>query len=329
MYFRILEKYILNEKIIQENLYTVAFYNLENLFDIYDDSSSLDDDYTAAGRKKWNAKRYNRKLKKLSSVISKIGTEYSFTVPVIIGLAEVENLQVVTDLINTEALQKYNYGIVHFDSPDERGVDVALLYQKEYFEFIFAEPVTLYIDDEDGNRDFTRDVLFVKGKLNGELIHFIINHWPSRRKGIEATEYHRIKAANLNQEIVARINRETEKPKIIIMGDFNDGPTSTSIKKHLVTHEFYNPYESISGNGKGSLKYKDDWYLFDQIILSRNFFDKNYGSSLFKQAAIFDEHFLKEWKGKRKGTPFRTYIGKWHQGGYSDHFPVYILLQEK
>ena len=151
----------------QDNLYTIAFYNLENLFDIYDNSNTLDGDFTPKGKKKWNAKRYNRKLQKMSSVISQIGTDNSFTAPVIVGLAEVENLQVITDLINTKVLQEFNYGIAHFDSPDERGIDVALIYQKEHFEFIDSETVTLYIYQETGERDYTRDVLLVKGKLKG------------------------------------------------------------------------------------------------------------------------------------------------------------------
>ena len=318
----------MSEDTKQDNLYTVAFYNLENLFDIYDDPDTLDDDFTPEGKKKWDAKRYNRKLKKLSSVISQIGTDTSFTPPVIVGLAEVENLQVVTDLVNTEALQEYNYGIAHFDSPDERGIDVALIYQKKYFEFIDSETVTLYLYQEDGERDYTRDVLFVKGKLNGELVHFMVNHWPSRRKGTKETEPRRIKAAALNHEIITKIKLATENPKIIIMGDFNDDPTSTSIKQHLVTHEFYNPFESIIDKGQGSLRFNDDWFLFDQIIFSRNFFEEQHKTHVFKQAEIFDDHFLKEWKGKRKGNPFRTYIGKWHQGGFSDHFPVYITLEK-
>ena len=316
----------MSENTKQENLHTIAFYNLENLFDIYDDPDTMDDDFTPEGRKKWNAKRYHRKLKKLSAVISQIGTEESFTAPLIIGLAEVENLQVVTDLVNSKKLREFNYGIVHYDSPDERGIDVALIYQKEHFELLASETITLYLYEEDGERDYTRDILLVRGKLKGELIHFMVNHWPSRRKGIKETEQRRIKAATLNQEIIAKINQETENAKIIIMGDFNDGPTSTSIKQHLVTDEFYNPFESIIDKGKGSLKYNEDWFLFDQIIISKSFFNESDTGHLFKQAMVFDEYFLKEWKGKRKGSPFRTYIGKWHQGGYSDHFPVYVTL---
>lgn len=328
LYFRLLYLIILNENTKQDNLYTIAFYNLENLFDIYDDPDTMDDDFTPEGKKKWNVKRYNRKLKKLSSVISQIGTNFSFTAPVIVGLAEVENLQVVTDLVNRKELQAYNYGIAHFDSPDERGIDVALIYQKEHFEFIDSEAITLYLYQENGDRDYTRDVLLVKGNLNGELIYFIVNHWPSRRKGTNETEHRRIKAATLNNVIISQIKSQTENPKIIILGDFNDNPTSKSIKHYLVTDDFHNPFESIYDKGRGTSIHDNNWYLFDQIIFSRNLFDSKPNSHIFKYAEIFDEHFLKQWKGKRKGNPFRTYIGKWHQGGFSDHFPVFIGLEK-
>ena len=179
--------------------------------------------------------------------------------------------------------------------------------------------------NEEGERDYTRDVLVVKGNLKGEMIHFLVNHWPSRRSGDVETEPKRINAAHLNLQIIANINKETPNAKVIIMGDYNDNPTSASVKDHLVTNEFYNPYESIYNKGKGTSTYNREWHLFDQIILSRNFLKE--AKFVFKEAHIFEESFLKEWKGKRKGSPFRTYIGKWHQGGFSDHFPVYIQLK--
>ena len=325
MYFRPLYLQNLDENTKQEDLYTIAFYNLENLFDINDDQKTLDDDFTPDGKKKWNAKRYLRKLKKLSSVISQIGFKESGHSPAIIGLAEVENKKVLEDLLNTSDLQNLGYGIVHFNSSDERGIDVALLYKRSVFEFLNADPVTLLLTNEEGERDYTRDVLVVKGKLKGEQIHILVNHWPSRRNGAGETEDKRINAAHLNLQIVANIKKETPNASIIIMGDYNDNPTSTSVKQHLVTSEFYNPYESIYDKGKGTSTYNREWHLFDQIIMSRNFLKE--ANFVFKEAHIFDEHFLKEWKGKRKGNPFRTYIGKWHQGGFSDHFPVYIQLK--
>ncbi len=311
----------------RDDLYTIAFYNLENLFDINDDQETLDDDFTPDGKKKWNAKRYIRKLKKLSSVISQIGFKESGHSPAIIGLAEVENKKVIEDLLNTSSLKNRGYDIVHFNSSDERGIDVALLYKRSVFEFLEAEPVTLLLTNEEGERDYTRDVLVVKGNLKGERIHILVNHWPSRRSGEDKTEPKRINAAHLNLQIIAKIKKEAPNAKIIIMGDYNDNPTSVSIKQHLVTNEFYNPYESIYNKGKGTLTYNREWHLFDQIIISRNFLKE--ANFVFTEAHIFEEGFLKEWKGKYKGSPFRTYIGKWHQGGFSDHFPVYIQLKNE
>jgi endonuclease/exonuclease/phosphatase family metal-dependent hydrolase len=316
----------LNSQQQQHNLYTVAFYNLENLFDIYDDPDTLDDDFTPLGRNKWNAKKYNRKIKKMASVISQIGVPETGFPPAMIGLAEVENRKVLEDLVQTDPLKRFNYEIVHYDSPDERGVEVAFLFRKSVFSVLHSKTYTLLISNEEGERDYTRDILLIKGKLQGEEVYCIVNHWPSRREGTEATAYKRIAAANTIHHILEVIKKESEFPKLLIMGDFNDDPDSKSIKYHLVNDALYNPFESIFDKGEGSLNHRGDWHLFDQIIISKTFFDDT--GFIFRKAEIFDEDFLKQWKGKRKGSPFRTYIGKWHQGGFSDHFPVYITLEE-
>ncbi len=308
-------------------VYTIAFYNLENLFDTKDDPKTLDDDFTPKGRKKWNYKRYKRKLKKLGNVIAQIGTEKSYYPPAIIGVVEVENQTVLTDLVDTIYLKTHNYGIVHYDSPDERGIDVALLYKKELFELLHSETFPLYLEDN-GIRDYTRDVLLVKGKLNGELIYILVNHWPSRRSGENTTEEKRIKAAELNTFIIDKITTETTNAKIIVMGDFNDNPSNISVKKYLVNKALYNPMERLINTGKGTLNYKKTWHLFDQILFTKNFFNIEEKKHSFKYAKVFDKHFLKEWNGKYKGNPFRTYIGKWYQGGFSDHFPVYVYLKK-
>ena len=316
----------MEEKSREDNLYTIAFYNVENLFDIANNPKTLDDDFTPLGRNKWNIKRYNRKLDKMSTVISQIGLQESGFVPAIIGLAEVENRKVVDDLISRKHLKDHDYGIVHFNSPDERGVDVSLLYRKSIFELLHAENKTLFLKNEEGERDYTRDVLLVRGKLKGELIHILVNHWPSRRSGTDETEVKRIKAAQLVREIINNINAEYEEAKIIIMGDFNDNPTNVSVQEHLLNDDLYNPFQSIFQQGRGTLNHNGEWHLFDQIIISQNFMKKP--PFVFNEASIFDKNFLKEWKGKRKGNPFRTYIGKWHQGGYSDHLPVYMQLKK-
>jgi predicted extracellular nuclease len=310
----------------QHNLYTVAFYNLENLFDIYDDPDTLDDDFTPKGTKKWNAKKYSRKVKKIASVISQIGVKETGFPPAIIGLAEVENKEVVEDLIQTESLQKYGYGYVHYDSADERGIEVAFLYRKNIFSVEHSQTFTLLIENEFGERDYTRDILLVKGKLQGETVYCIVNHWPSRREGEDKTEYKRIAGADKVHQIIDIIKEETDSAKVLIMGDFNDDPISKSIKQHLVDEDLYNPFESLLAKGNGSLNHNGDWHVFDQIIVSKTFLEDS--GFIYRNAYIFDDHFLKEWKGKRRGNPFRTYIGKWHQGGFSDHFPVYIILEE-
>ncbi|RPD96552.1 endonuclease [Aureibaculum marinum] len=308
------------------NLYTIAFYNLENLFDIYNTDNVLDRDYTPTGKNKWNKKRYHRKLRLLSRAISLIGHNETGFSPAVIGIAEVENKRVINDLLGKNDLKEKGYEIVHFDSPDERGVDVAFLYRKSVFELLHAESITLLVDNFDGVRDQTRDILLVKGKLQGKLMYFFVNHWPSRREDGD-TQYKRIQAANLIHNTIEKIKLETPNPNIVIMGDFNDDPTNTSIKQHLVTEEFYNPYESMFDKGLGSLTYRRKWHLFDQIILTKNLL--NADDFTFKDAYVFNPEFLKEWKGKHKGRPFRTYIGPWFQGGYSDHFPVYITLKNK
>lgn len=308
--------------------YTIAFYNLENLFDTKDDPNTLDNDFTPKGIKNWNFGRYKRKIKKLGSVLVQLGTEKSYHSPAIIGVVEVENETVLVDLVNTNNLKNEHYGIVHYDSPDERGIDVALLYKKELFELLHSETFALYLNAENGERDYTRDVLMVKGNLNGELVYILVNHWPSRRNGFDLTEEKRIKAAELVSEITYKIYNETKDAKIIIMGDFNDDPTSTSVKKHLVNDTFYNPMERLINTGNGTLNYKSTWHLFDQIIFSKNFISVEQNKHSFKYAEVFDKTFLKEWKGKYKGNPFRTFIGKWYQGGFSDHFPVYVYLKK-
>ena len=308
--------------------YTIAFYNLENLFDTIDDPNTLDDDFTPKGRKHWYYKRYKKKIKKLGNVIAQLGTEKSFHSPAIIGVVEVENQQVLEDLVQTKNLKEQHYGIVHYDSPDERGIDVALLYKKELFELLDSETFPLYLDAKNGGRDYTRDVLLVKGNLNGELVHLLVNHWPSRRTGNGETEDKRIKAAQLNTHIIDKIYLENEDAKIIIMGDFNDNPTSKSMKQHLVSSSFYNPMERLISRGKGTLNHDSTWHLFDQIIFSKNFFNIKPNQHSFKYAEVYDKKFLKEWNGKYKGNPFRTYIGKWYQGGFSDHFPVYAYLKK-
>ncbi len=309
-----------------KQLFTVAFYNVENLFDPRKDPKTLDSDFTAEGKYEWNFNRYKKKITKIGRVLSTIGNDTSAYSPVLIGLAEIENESVVRDLINSSALSKEHYDYVHFDSPDERGIDVSLLYKKEHFEYIASEALLLYVENERGVRDYTRDILKVEGRLNGEHTFLFVNHWPSRRDGHDLTKSKRIKAASVVQEEMAKISKTNKEAKFIIMGDFNDNPVDDSIKNHLVKNKLFNPMLPLYNRGMGSTIFNRKWDLFDQIILSDSY-TKNKSNHSFHKAAVYNKEFLKIYKGKRKGSPFRTFIGKWYQGGYSDHFPVYIQLK--
>jgi len=312
----------------RKNIYTIGFYNVENLFDTVDNPNTADDEYLPTSRRRWTRKKYNQKVTKLSSVISQLGDNLSKHKPAIVGLVEVENSKVVHDLITNKNLVQHNYGYVHYDSPDERGIDVALIYNRDFFEVYSSKTYALELEDEEGNPDYTRDLLRVSGSLNGELVHVLVNHWSSRRDGEEETRPKRIKAAQLVHTAIEEIKAEIDDPKIIIMGDFNDDPISESVKTHLVTEDFFNPMESLFDKGLGTLTFNGNWNLFDQIIFSKNFLTQESEKHSFMYAEVFNKEWLTIFKGKLKGSPFRTYIGPWYKGGFSDHFPVYSFLKK-
>lgn len=309
----------------KKNYYSFAFYNLENLFDTKDDPTKLDDDFTAGSKRRWNQKRFDKKIHKLGNIIRQIGYQDIRHPPVLIGVAEVENAFVLRKLIGSKYLKDKGYDLVHFDSPDERGIDTALIYRKEYFKVVQKEAITLNLLNEFGERDFTRDILHIQGVLENEPVHILVNHWPSRRAGAEETSYKRLAAASKNLEIVGKILEGNSDAKIVLMGDFNADPKSDSVQ-HLVGTSLYNPMELLHTKHAGSASYKGSWNLFDQIILSNNFLQQHGNSFRFEVAKIFDAKSLKEFKGRNKGNPFRTFIGRRYIGGISDHFPVYGIF---
>ena len=332
------EKYIApKEKYIAR---TIAFYNLENLFDTIDDPKIHDEDFTPEGRNIWTSERYQKKLRNMADVISLIGKKQTGAPPVILGVAEIENRQVLEDLIHTGKLKKYPYGIIHFDSPDHRGIDVALLYIKNIFHPVNAQNIPLKIYRE-GKRIYTRDILVVSGILDNEKIHIIVNHWPSRRGGEARSRPLRIKAAEKNLQIIDSIRRTEPNPKIIIMGDLNDDPVSPSVKdvlrakgkkSNVLKNDLYAVMEHFYRAGIGTLAYRDSWNLFDQIFVTYPLIEgttgkvKDYSSFKLWKEGIFNSRFLTNDKGAFKGYPFRTFAGGQYLGGYSDHFPVYIIL---
>ena len=307
------------------NYYTIAFYNLENLFDTLNDAHTLDDDFTEDAPKNWNETRFRKKISNLGKVISNIGKDkYGFP-PVLLGVAEVENSTVLDALVQSKSLCEKGYSYVHFDSPDERGIDTALLYRKNYVEILSKKAHTLYITNELGERDYTRDILHVKVTLKAQPLHILINHWPSRRQGTEETSHKRIAAASKNLEIIAAIISEDVNARIIIMGDFNDNPQSESVQK-LTSENFYNPMEVLLSNTEGSLNYQETWNLFDQIIISHNFLQGNPNHFQFVSAHIYNPKNIKERKEKYQHLPLRTFVGSKYLGGFSDHFPVFSIF---
>ncbi|CAL2088969.1 endonuclease/exonuclease/phosphatase family protein [Tenacibaculum sp. 190524A02b] len=314
---------------IRKKTITIACYNVENLFDTLNDPLTLDNEFTPKGKKKWCNRRYKQKIKKISSVISIIGTNYSAYSPAIIGLVEIENKKVLHDLVRHNNLLKQNYSYIHHNSSDKRGIDVALLYKNRLFTPLSSKTYPIIINEDSKTNEKTRDLLVVEGILNGDLVHILINHWPSRKDKSLISKYKRIAAAKKVQNIINSIKlKDKVNSKFIIMGDFNDDPSSESVEKHLVTKDFHNPMSELHSNNNGTLTFNGNWHLFDQIIISKSFF-KTESSLAFIKAGIFKKPWMKINKGKYKGSPFRTFIGPWYKGGFSDHFPVYIVLRQK
>ncbi|TXE18283.1 endonuclease [Psychroserpens burtonensis] len=313
-------------KELKTSAHTIAFYNLENLFDIPNDATKHDGDFLPGLEKRWTKKRYEEKLYKLGQVISKIGFDDTQKPPAIVGLAEIENKKVIQDLLQGKELEPYDYGFVHYDSKDERGIDVALIYDKTVFTVEDSKTYSVYLEDHKGEQDYTRDILLVSGMFYSEKLHLIINHWPSRREGELESKPKRVKAAQKVFEIMDSLKKAHSNPKILVMGDFNDNPSNESLKFLSKAGELYNPMDTLLSYSRGSVSHNFKWNIFDQILFSTNFFETEMNALKFDEANIFDEAFLKQNKGKFKGQPFRTYAGKKYKGGYSDHFPVYIQL---
>lgn len=314
---------------------TVFFYNVENLFDTINDARTADDVFTPSGRYRWSQERYWAKIDRIVEVISSFGREAGISGPDLIGLCEIENYRVLRDLILHPRLRSMGYESIHFDSPDKRGIDVGLFYKKSCFIPITFHNRRLTLQNEMGEIEYTRDQLVVGGLLDNEEVFLIVNHWPSRRGGERRSSSYRMAASRLTGSIVDSIRRLNPNPRIIIMGDFNDNPVDISVKRLLLrsaieeseeSFELYNPMEDLYKEGIGSLAYRDKWSLFDQFILTKNFLHENEWKYKFWKSGIYQPGFLITSRGRYKGYPFRTYAAGIYHGGYSDHFPVYLIL---
>jgi hypothetical protein len=317
----------------------IGFYNLENLFDTIVDSDTnkiLQDDFTPYGKKNFNGERYEKKLINMAEVISKIGTGIFPDGLALLGVSEIENKQVLEDLSAQKSIKSRNYQIVHHESPDARGIDVGLMYNPKYFKVLSSKAYTL--DTYSVDQHFrTRDQLLVTGELNGEKIHVVVAHWPSRRGGEKRSAPRRIAAGELGRKIIDSIQAVEPNAKIVYMGDLNDDPTDKSVKlamntvgkiKKTTDQKLFNTMELYAKKGIGTLAYRDNWNLFDQLILTQGFVTKNnnFDSYKFFKAVVYNKEYLKNETGKYKGYPHRTYVGPNFLNGYSDHFPVYMIV---
>lgn len=331
----------------QQN-YVIGFYNLENLFDIYDDPVKNDSEFLPEGKNKWTQAKYEKKLHNMAKVIRSMA-DNNKRWHTILGISEIENRLVIEDLVSQPEIADANYQIVHYDSPDRRGVDVALLYKPDQFTYLDSESIPfdfnsdIDFSDTDTSYFKTRDILMVHGLIAGEHFAFYVAHLPSRIGG---------KGGNLRSrgaEIIYNHSREMEEKypgiKIVAMGDMNDNPTDDSMAKYLhgqerlenvTPTEFFSPYVSMLKAGYGSLCYQGVWSIYDLELVNYNLahapdgglkiqpVTKNHGKEYY--GVVFKRPWMTTQKGQYKGYPFRTFSNGAFVGGYSDHYPTYIVV---
>ena len=332
---------VLNQPERRYTMYGVMFYNLENLFDTINNNGTRDFEFSPNGARQWNGTKYWQKQHNMAYAISQMEVKGSpADGPVIIGVSEIENITVLEDLVRQPEIKDRRYRIVHHDSPDPRGVDVAFLYNPRFFKVlnVTTQNINNYLDSDEPKR--TREQLTVTGLLAGEKVTLMINHWPSRLGGEEQSSYLREVCGRMARATIDSLLLDDPNQGIIFMGDLNDDPQNKSccealgakkeIKDCVEPGSCYNPWWNMLNRGIGTLGYKGNWNLFDQIIFS-NYFLQNYESKdkptlTFLRAEVLNRKFLRGDEGDRQGYPLRTYSGGVFVNGYSDHFPTMIYL---
>ena len=319
--------------------YKVVFYNFENLFDTIRNPEIYDEEFTPEGPKKWNSTKYNKKLNNLSRVLFDIAA-MDKDYPVVIGCSEIENRNVMEDVASTPKLAPAQYRIVHYDSPDARGVDVGFFYRSDVFKLEGSAPIRFTMEDMPDFR--TRDIVTMWGTIEGEPFYFMVAHWPSRLGGKEASSPKREEAARQVKHIVDSVLAANPATKAVVMGDLNDDATDKSIVeglrakgkiKEVQKGDMFNPFIALLKAGYGTLAYRDEWNLFDNIVVSENLATGSTGSLKIQPVGkskfyggIFHRPYMFQKEGQYKGYPLRTFVGNDFQGGFSDHFPVYIYI---
>ena len=330
--------------------HVIGFYNLENLFDVYNDPVKNDEEFLPEGKNKWTEAKYQKKLQNMAKVIRSMKEENGVW-HAVLGVSEIENRLVLEDLVWDEQIREANYQIIHYDGPDRRGVDVALLYDPKVFTFIESESIPFTF--EGSSIDFimtkeqqdyfkTRDILMVHGTIDGEHFAAYVAHLPSRAGGKKGGNQLRDRGGEIMYNHAMQMQAKYPGIKIICMGDMNDNPTDPSMAEYLhgkefteeVTDtEFFSPFTSMLKAGFGSLAYQGVWSIYDLLLVNNALVHPQEGTFALRQlhkkgyyGRIFNAKFLTNQSGQYKGTPFRTFSNGAFIGGYSDHYPTYIVI---
>ncbi len=321
-----------------DDAYRIMFYNVENLFDTEDNPLTSDEEFTPEGVRYWTEYRYRQKLNNIYKVIVAVG---GWELPPVVGFSELENRKVLEDLISNTPLYKSDYKIVHYESPDSRGIDVGFIYREGYFKPFYHKPIPVKWPASMGTGT-TRDILLVSGTTNAnDTLNIFVNHWPSRWGGQLETEDKRMYVARLLKKQTDSLFKINPEAKIIIMGDLNDYPTDRSLTESLNAEtqfqnikpkKLYNlSYYLQEVKKQGTYKYEGQWGILDQIIVSGALLDTS--KSIYATVDdinVFRADFLLEKDDKYPGEKvFRTYVGYKYNGGYSDHLPTYLDLRRK
>jgi hypothetical protein len=306
----------------------MMFYNVENFFDVYDDSLKEDNDFLPHGLMRWSNERYQEKVMSIYKVITAAG---EWSPPALIGFCEVEKRSVLEDLVTNTYLAKHDFGIIHEESPDPRGIDVCLIYRRDLVNLLGYQ--YLLPSDLEAHESKTRSVLYSRWYISGDTVHIFLNHWPSRRGGVLAAESIRESIARMIKNMVDSIMKNAkEQAKIIIAGDFNCSPEDQEVlilmERRPYSSGLINLSEQYSEKGAGTYRYMGTWEMFDQVMISDGLLKCNHGiCTSLELFRIFDPDFLlRKDPGYPGNSPFSTYRGYRYQGGYSDHLPVILDL---
>ena len=330
--------------------YVVGFYNLENLFDTYNDPAKNDEEFLPDGKNQWTDAKYQKKLQNMAKVI-RFMAETNGRFHSVLGVSEIENRLVLEDLVSQPEIAEANYQIVHFDGPDARGVDVGLLYRPNQFKLLDSESIPFDFDsddiefsmDEEEQKNFkTRDILMAHGLLDGEQFAFYVAHLPSRigGKGWDL----RSRGAEIIYNHAQQMTEKYPGIKIVVMGDMNDNPTDVSMTDYLHGKEtpeevgkgdFFSPFFSMLKAGYGSLAYQGTWNIYDIILVNEPLLNAPDGGFKIRPVGkkgfygvVYKKPFMIQQRGQYKGTPFRTFSNGAFIGGYSDHLPTYIVIEK-